>query len=105
MTPDVTMIRYWRGIGFGLLFWQIPTVLRTRHTRKLRRIVLDMRRIEAALKGHVTSNPRELRVLRVPLRDRIMERVQLWWFEFKHVTAPRTPEEIAGRHPSWAGTP
>lgn len=100
---DLAVFQYYKGIGFGLLIglslgwlmWRMPSWARSRHVRNLRRQVLDMHRIEAAFRGTRVPNPRELRVLRVPLRDRIMEMVQVWVFEWKHATAPRTPEQMA----------
>lgn len=100
---DIAVFQYYKGIGFGLiiglslgwLMWRMPSWARTRHVRNLRRQVLDMHRIEAAFRRQPSPNPRELRVRRVPLRDRIMETVQVMWFEWKHATAPRTPEQMA----------
>lgn len=100
---DLGLFQYYKGIGigvlvglgFGWLLWRLPSVLRTRHTRKLRKIVLDLHRIEAAFKGNSGPNPRELRVRRVPLRDRIMEWWQVWIAEWRASATPRTPEQVA----------
>jgi hypothetical protein len=88
------------GVGIGLvsgwLFWRLPIHLRTRHTRKLRKMVLDLRRIESGFLGRRhTPNPRELRVQRVPLRDRMMESWQVHRAAWLADTAPRTPEQVA----------
>lgn len=104
MSPDdLGLFQYYKGIGigvlvglgFGWLFWRLPTVMRTKRARKLRKTVLDLRRIEAALKGIQRPNPRELRVQRVPLRDRIMEWWQVWIAEWRASATPRTPEQVA----------
>lgn len=80
------------GVALGYLFWRLPTVLRTRNTRKLRAIVLDMKRIEAAFIGKPAApNPRELRINRVPFRMRVMEA----WEQFLEETKPRTPQQVA----------
>ena len=101
---DLGLFQYYKGIGigvlvglgFGWLFWRLPTVMRTRRTRKLRKTVLDMRRIEAAFLGRqVTPNPRELRVQRVPLRDRVMEWWQVWLAGWRADLHPRTPRQVA----------
>lgn len=69
--------------------------LRTRRARKLRKLALDLRRMKSAYQGRSTPNPRELRVQRVPLRDRIMEWWQVWYAEWKVSAQPRTPEQMA----------
>lgn len=84
------------GLGFAWLCWRLPVHLRTRHTRKLRKIVLDLRRIEAAFTGNRNApNPRELRVQRVPLRQRMMETWQVRCAAWRADTKPRTPEQAA----------
>lgn len=100
---DLSLFQYYKGIGigvvvglgFGWLFWRLPVRIRTRRTRKHRKTVLDLRRIESALRGIQRPNPRELRVQRVPLRDRIMEWWQVWVAEWKASALPRTPEQVA----------
>lgn len=100
---DLGLFQYYKGIGigtliglgFGWLSWRLPTVLRTRRARKLRKIVLDLHRIEDGFKGRQGPNPRELRVQRVPLRDRIMEWWQVWIAEWRASAKPRTPEQVA----------
>lgn len=84
------------GLGLGWLLWRLPVHLRTRHTRKLRKQVLDLHRIEAAFLGRRGApNPRELRVQRVPLRDRTMEAWQVWLAGWRADCQPRTPEQVA----------
>lgn len=83
------------GLTVGWLLWRLPTYLRTRRTRKLRRMVLDLRRIEDAFRGRKGPNPRELRVMRVPLRERIMESRQVRQAAWRADTAARTPEQVA----------
>lgn len=84
------------GLGFGWLIWRLPVHLRTRHVRKLRKTVLDVRRIKAGfLSRRVIPNQRELRLQRVPWRDRIMEEWQVWYAEWKVSGQPRTPEQAA----------
>lgn len=84
------------GLGIGWLLWRLPVHLRTRHVRKLRKTVLDVRRIKAGfLSRRITPNQRELRLLRVPWRDRIMEEWQVWSAEWKASAQPRTPEQVA----------
>ena len=83
------------GVAVGWLLWRLPIRLRTKRTRKLRRMVLDLRRIEDSFRGRRGPNPRELRVVRVPLRDRIMESWQVWYAGWKADTAARTPEQVA----------
>lgn len=77
--------------------WLRPlTHLRTRRVRKLRQIVLDLKRIRAMYTAPMlTPNPRELRVVRVPLRDRIMESWQVWRAEWRAAVTPRTPGQVA----------
>lgn len=83
------------GLACGWLLWRLPVRMRTRRTRKLRKMVLDLRRIEDAFHGRQGPNPRELRVVRVPLRDRIMESRQVRKAAWKAATAARTPEQVA----------
>lgn len=84
------------GLSFGWLFWRLPIRLRTRHTRKLRRIVMDLHRIEAAFTGRRDApNQRELRVQRVPVRQRMSESWQVWYSDWKAASTPRTPEQVA----------
>ena len=99
MFKDPILFQYYKGLLFGIgigvslgwLWWRLPVVARTRRVRKLRNIVLDMRRIEAAFTGRRIENTRELRVHRVPLRDRIAES----WAAWVQSTTPRTPEQVA----------
>lgn len=84
------------GLGFGWLLWRLPSLMRTRRTKKLRKQLLDVRRIKAGFLGRRGApNPRELRVQRVPWRDRIMEEWQVWLVEWKTSSTPRTPEQVA----------
>lgn len=62
--------------------------LSARRVRKLRPIAEDLRRMRTAYRGNRTPNLRELRVVRVPWRDLIME----WW---QSLPPPRTPEQVA----------
>lgn len=85
-------IGFLAGLGFGWLMWRLPVHLRTRHTRKLRQIVLDLKRIEAAFVGvQGAPNHRELRTLRIPWRIKITEAWERWCEE----TKPRSPEAVA----------
>jgi hypothetical protein len=104
MVEGLELFQYYKGImigltiglGFGWLIWRLPVYLRTRHVRKLRRIVLDVRRIEAMfLNRRTVPNPRELRVRRIPLRQRMTETWQVYQAEWRAATAPRTPEQVA----------
>ena len=97
---DLALFQYSKGIVFGVLigvalgwlFWRLPATLRTRHTRKLRAIVMDLKRIEAAMVGERGApNPRELRIHRIPWRLRITEA----WEQFLEDTKPRTPHQVA----------
>lgn len=69
--------------------------LSARHVRKLRRTALDLRRMRTAYRGDVTPNPRELRLVRLPWRQRMMEWWQVWEAEWKASALPRTPEQVA----------
>ena len=96
---DIAVFQYYKGLSFGVLIgialawlaWRLPIHMRTRHTRKLRRQVLDMRRIEAGFRGIRVPNPVALLVNRVSLRERILTSAQQFWQD----TAPRTPEQVA----------
>lgn len=100
---SLELFQYYKGLVFGALFgisvawlwWRLPVHLRTRATRKLRMQVLDMKRIEAAFTGKKGPNPRELRVARVPLRDRMMESWQVWLYQWRADINPRTPRQVA----------
>lgn len=104
MRPDdLALFQYFKGIGIGVLvgfgfawlLWRLPVHLRTRTTRKYRRMIMDLKRIESMFTDWSwTPNARELRVKRVPLRDRIMEWWQVWIAEWRAVQ-PRTPEQVA----------
>jgi hypothetical protein len=86
------------GVTLAWLWWRLPVHLRTRRTRKLRKQVLDMRRIEAAFTAKDRKwipNPRELRVTRIPYRDRIMEGWQVWKARWDADLDPWTPERAA----------
>lgn len=104
MREGLELFQYYKGItigitvglGFGWLFWRLPIHMRTRHTRKLRKMVLDMRRIEAAFTGKRNApNPRELRVQRIPFRQRMLEGWQVRRAAWRADTEPRTPEQVA----------
>lgn len=104
MWPEnLELFQYWKGVGIGVavglaggwLLWRLPIHLRTRRTRRLRKMVLDLHRIEDGFRGHRGPNPRELRVVRVPLRDRIMESRQVRKAAWRAATAARTPEQVA----------
>lgn len=101
---NLELFQYYKGFGFGAVFgltvawlaWRLPVHLRTRMTRKLRKQVLDLKRIEAAFTGkEYAPNPRELRVVRVPLRDRMMEAWQVWLAAWRADIDPKTPERVA----------
>lgn len=102
MFRDLAMFQYYKGIGIGVvigvslgwLVWRLPTVLRTRRTGRLRRIVMDMRRIESPFKGTRLENTVELLVhgaRRPPIRHRVADRARGYWAS----TTPRTPEQVA----------
>lgn len=69
--------------------------LSARRVRKLRPIAEDLRRLRTAYRGIATPNPRELRLVRVPWRQRMMEWWQVWLAEWKASAMPRTPEQVA----------
>lgn len=100
---DLALFQYYKGIGIGVLVgvgfawltWRLPVHLRTRMTRKYRKMIMDTRRIQAMYtERNWTPNARELRVVRVPLRDRIVEWWQVWLADWRAVQ-PRTPEQVA----------
>lgn len=104
LPDDLALFQYWKGVGIGVLVgfglawlrWRLPVHLRTRATRKYRKMVMDLRRIESMFTDWSwTPNARELRLRRVPLRDRIMESWQVWVYEWNAATAPRTPQQVA----------
>lgn len=104
VAEGLELFQYYKGIGIGIIVgvglawlkWRLPVHVRTRHTRKLRQQVLDLRRIESAfVNRRWVPNPRELRVVRVPLRDRMVESYQVWRAGWDADTKPRTPKQIA----------
>lgn len=102
MFRDLAMFQYYKGLSFGVvigialswLIWRLPVHLRTRRTRKLRRVVEDMRRIESPFKGHGIANTVDIMVhgmRRPPIRARIVDSARDYWLR----STPRTPEQVA----------
>lgn len=103
LPDDLALFQYYKGITFGValgfavawLWWRLPIHLRTRRTRQLRAIVLDMKRIQSAYRGQHRENTRVLRVARIPIRDRVQEAWVNWKADWQETTRPRSPEEVA----------
>lgn len=80
----------WYGILIGLFSgfvrWKVPGLLRTRHVRKLRQTVMDIKRIQAQF----TSSRRMSNHFPLGWRERSIEKVLLWW----ELTKPQVVDHI-----------
>lgn len=79
------------GLAGGFVRWRIPVLVKIYHVKKLRRIVMDIRRIE----GQFYPSKRIPNHFRFGLRERIIDHVATRWRDFKESTAPRSPEWVA----------
>jgi hypothetical protein len=63
------------GLSGGFVRWRAPVLVRTRHVRKLRQIVMDIKRI----RGQYTASHRVPNYIRPGWRERSIDRALLWW--------------------------
>lgn len=63
------------GLSGGFVRWKVPVLWRTRHVRKLRQTVMDIKRIRAQF----TPAHRVPNYFRAGWRERSIDRVVLWW--------------------------
>jgi hypothetical protein len=74
------------GLSGGFVRWKVPVLVRTRHVRKLRQIVMEIKRI----RGQYAAAHRVPNSIRPGWRERSIDRALIWW-EF---TKPRVVDHI-----------
>lgn len=74
------------GLSGGFIRWRFPVLVRTRHVRKLRQTVMDIKRIRSQfIPGRRVPNH-----FQPGWRERSIDRVVIWW----QLTKPRVVDHI-----------